>query len=114
MKIWVRKNMKSEKLYVGNLAEYVTYEKLEQLFSQYGEVEEVTRRAGCDYGFVVMSQGSEAERAKQALNGSQFNGRILVVDHAWPLKKERVRLSKGKRRAGVRSDFHKTGHLEDW
>jgi len=106
--------MKSEKLYVGNLAEYVTYEKLEQLFSQYGEVEEVTRRAGCDYGFVVMSQRSEAERAKQALNGSQFNGRILVVDDAWPLKKERVRLPKGKRRAEVRSDFHKTGHLEDW
>jgi cold-inducible RNA-binding protein len=106
--------MKSKKLYVGNLSELVTYESLEKLFSEYGEIEEVTRKAGSDFGFVVMSRRSEAERAKQALNGKEFNGRVLVVDEARPPKEDTVRLLKGKRRGGVRRDFHKTGHLEDW
>ncbi len=106
--------MKSNKLYVGNLAEHVTYEQLEELFSQYGEVEEVTRKAGGDFGFVVMSCRSEAERAKQALNGSQLKGRVLVVDEAHPKKKNKIHLPRGKRRAVARTDFHKTGHLEDW
>jgi RNA recognition motif-containing protein len=106
--------MKTKKLYVGNLSAYVTYEQLERLFSEYGEVEEVTRKAGCDYGFVLMSRRAEAERAKQALNGFSFNGRVLTVSEAREYKNDRIRLPKGKRRAGLRTDFHKTGHLEDW
>jgi RNA recognition motif-containing protein len=106
--------MKSKKLYVGNISEHVTYEQIEELFAKHGEVEEVTRKAGCDYGFVVMSRRSEAEMAKQALNGFPFNGRILTVDEAHPPRKSNIRLGKGRNRAGRRSDFHKTGHLEDW
>jgi RNA recognition motif-containing protein len=114
MTVGARYNMKTNKLYVGNLSENVTYEQLEELFTEHGEVEEVTRKAGSDYGFVVMSRRSEVERAKQALNGLHLNGRVLVVDEARPQKEDRIRLLKGKRRAGGRSDFHKTGHLEDW
>ena len=106
--------MKSTKLYLGNLSDYITYEQLEELFGEYGGVEEVTRKAGCGYGFVVMSRRSEAERAKQALNGFQFNGRVLSVDEARPAKSNTMGRQKGKRRTGTRSDFHKTGHLEDW
>jgi RNA recognition motif-containing protein len=106
--------MKSKKLYVKNLSEYITYEQLEALFAEYGGVEEVTRRAGCDYGFVVMSSRSEAERAKQALNGFQFNGRVLAVDEARAQRISDIRLQKVRKRARRRSDFHKTGHLEDW
>jgi RNA recognition motif-containing protein len=106
--------MKSKKLYVGNLSQNVTYQQLEELFSEHGEVEEVTRRDGLNYGFVVMSRRSEAERAKQALNGFQFNGQVLSVDEVRPAKSNTIGHQKGKRRAGMRSDFHKTGHLEDW
>ena len=104
----------AQKLYVGNLSEQITYERLEKLFSEYGEIEEVTRKAGSDFGFVVMSRRSEAERAKQALNGSECNGSVLVVDEARSKKEESIRLTKGKKRSGIRTDFHKTGHLEDW
>lgn len=106
--------MKSKKLYVGNLSQYVTYEKLEELFSEFGEVEEVTKREDSNFGFVEMSTRSEAERAKQALHGMQLNGRGLVVNEAHPPKKAKIRLPTGKRRAGSRTDFHKTGHLDDW
>ena len=91
--------MKSKKLYVGNISEHVTYEQIEELFAKYGEVEEVTRKAGCDYGFVVMSRCSEAERAKQALNDYPFNGHILVVDDARLPRKSNIRLAKGRNRA---------------
>jgi RNA recognition motif-containing protein len=106
----VRKNMKSKKLYVGNLSQYVTYEKLEELFSEYGEVEEITKREDCDFGFVEMSTRSDAERAKRGLNGLHFNGRVLIVDEARPPKKAKIRLPTGKRRAGSRRDFHKTDY----
>jgi RNA recognition motif-containing protein len=106
--------MKSKKLYVGNLDEHITFEQMEELFANYGEVEEVTRKEGSDYGFVVMSRRSEADRAKQALNGYPFKGRVLAVDDARPQRKSHIRAAKGRNRVGRRSDFHKTGHLEDW
>jgi RNA recognition motif-containing protein len=106
--------MTGRKLYVGNLNTSTTYEHLAELFSKYGEIEEVTKREDSDFGFVEMSTRSDAERAKQALHGLQFNGRVLVVDEAHPPKKAKMRLPTGKRRASSRTDFHKTGHLEDW
>jgi RNA recognition motif-containing protein len=61
--------MKGSKLYVGNLDYSVTKEKLEELFSNYG-----------------MSDSTEAEKAKEALNGSDFEGRSLKVNEARPSK----------------------------
>ena len=84
--------MKSRKLYVVNLGRHVTYEQLEDLFSKYGEVEEVTRQANSDFGFVEMSSCSEAERAKQALNGCLFDGQAVIVDEARPSKKNKSQI----------------------
>ncbi len=76
--------MRGSKLYVGNLDYSVTSEQLEELFSKYGEVRQVNRIEGKPFGFVEMSNQSEAEKAKEALNGSEFNGRTLRVDEARP------------------------------
>jgi len=80
--------MQGSKLYVGNLAHSVTSKQLGELFSNYGEVKEVSRILGRDFGFVEMSNSAEAEKAKEALNGSDFEGRTLKVDEARPRRSE--------------------------
>jgi len=57
---------------------------LKKLFSNYAEVREVNMIRGRDFGFVEMSSSSEAEKAKEALNGSDFEGNTLKVDEARP------------------------------
>jgi RNA recognition motif-containing protein len=87
--------MQGSKLYVGNLGYAVTKEELEELFSSYGEVKQVNIIEGRGFGFVEMSAPSEAEKAKEALNGSDFKGRTLKVDEARP---PRSRERRGYRR----------------
>ncbi len=76
--------MRGSKLYVGNLSYSVTAEKLEELFSNYGEVKQVNIIEGRGFGFVEMSSPAEAEKAKEALNGSDLEGRTLKIDEARP------------------------------
>jgi len=66
--------MESSKLYVGNLTYSVNDEQLKDLFSQYGK----------GFGFVEMSSPEEAEKAKEALNNTVFEGRTLKIDEARP------------------------------
>jgi|SRR5215468_3811413 RNA recognition motif-containing protein len=78
------------KLYVGNLPYSVTEERLQQHFAQHGSV--VSARIITDkfsgrskgFGFVEMSSDQEAERATTALNGTDFEGRNIVVSEARP------------------------------
>jgi RNA recognition motif-containing protein len=78
------------KLYVGNLPYSATEERLQQHFSQYGSV--VSARIITDkfsgrskgFGFVEMSSDTEAEKATTALNGTDFEGRNIVVSEARP------------------------------
>jgi RNA recognition motif-containing protein len=78
------------KLYVGNLPYSVTEERLQQHFAQHGSV--VSARIITDkfsgrskgFGFVEMSSDQEAERATAALNGTDFEGRNIVVSEARP------------------------------
>jgi len=83
--------MEGSKLYVGNLTYSVTNEQLEELFSKYGEVKQVNIIEGRGFGFVEMSDHSEAEKAKEALDGSDFDGRTLKVDEARPPKRDQRR-----------------------
>ena len=78
--------MQNSKMYVGNLSYSVAKEKLEELFSTYGEVKSVNIIEGKGFGFVEMSSPAEAEKAKDALNGQEFEGRTLKVDEARPPK----------------------------
>ena len=76
--------MQGSKLYVGNLKYSVTTEQIEDLFSQYGQVKEVKIIGDKGFGFVTMGSTEEAQKAKEALNESDFMGRALRVDEARP------------------------------
>ncbi len=81
--------MQGSTVYVGNFGYSVTEEQLRELFSSYGEVKGVRIIPGRDFGFVDMSSPSEAEVARTALNGSDFQGHVLKVDEARPPRSER-------------------------
>jgi RNA recognition motif-containing protein len=83
----------SAKLYVGNLNYRTTEEKLKELFSQFGEVTSVNILQGRGFGFVEMSAEDMAEEAKNKLNGTEFDGRKIIVNDARP---------QGERRSGDR------------
>lgn len=78
------------KLYVGNLTYSVTEDRLQELFSQHGSV--VSARVITDkfsgrskgFGFVEMGSDEEAEKVTAALNGTEFEGRTIVVSEARP------------------------------
>ena len=76
--------MQGRKLFVGNLDYAVTKEELEQLFSEHGEVREISVIEGKGFAFIEMSNQSEAEKAKKELNEFYFKGRNLRVDEAKP------------------------------
>jgi len=81
--------MQSNKLYVGNLSYSVTDEQLKELFSKYGQVKSANVIGNKGFGFVELTDASEAEKAKEALDGTDFEGRNLKVDEARP-QRERV------------------------
>src|SRR5215510_8102775 len=80
----------NNKLYVGGLPYSVTDGQLQQIFSTHGTVE--SARVIADkftgqsrgFGFVEMSSDNEAQAAISGLNGTQYEGRSLVVNEAKP------------------------------
>ncbi len=86
------------KLYVGNLSLQTTEQDLNALFAQHGTVtetnlimdRETNRPRG--FGFVTMSNAQEGQRAIEALNGKNHDGRDLTVNEAKPME------SRGPRR----------------
>jgi cold-inducible RNA-binding protein len=77
-----------KKLYVGNLSPDADQESLKALFSMFGTVEkayiipdrETGRSKG--FGFVVMSNDTEAQAAIAALNGKDCGGYTVKVSEA--------------------------------
>ncbi len=86
----------SLKLYVGNLNYRTTEDRLKELFSQYGEVTSVNILQGRGFGFVEMSTEEGAQEAKDKLNGTEFDGRKIIVNDARP---------KGEKRSGGERRF---------
>lgn len=76
--------MQGNNLYVGNLNYGVNNSQLEELFAAYGEVKRVNIIDGKGFGFVEMGTPDEAEKAKEGLNGQDFEGRTLKIDEARP------------------------------
>ncbi|HBE44585.1 MAG TPA: RNA-binding protein [Deltaproteobacteria bacterium] len=74
--------MANTKLFVGNLSYSIDKEQLRELFSQFGEVQNVNVIERRGFGFVEMTTQEEAEKAKKTLNGTEFKGRTLKVDTA--------------------------------
>ena len=75
-------------IYVGNISWGLTDQDLENVFAEHGTVTSakiITDRAtgrSRGFGFVEMSDGAEA--AIEALNGSEQDGRALVVNESRP------------------------------
>ena len=80
----------NKKLYVGGLPYSITDDRLHELFSAHGTVESanvITDRYSDQsrgFGFVEMSTQEEAEKAIEALNGTELGGRTLTVNMARP------------------------------
>ena len=80
------------KLYVGGLPYSVTEGRLQEIFAAHGTVESAKvikdkfTGQSRGFGFVDMGSGGEAQRAIQALNGTQLDGRSLVVNEAKPME----------------------------
>ena len=78
------------KLYCGNLNYAVSAADLEQLFSQFGNVDRAQVISDRDtgrskgFGFVEMSSDEEAQAAIDGLNEREFGGRKLAVNEARP------------------------------
>jgi RNA recognition motif-containing protein len=90
--------MQGSKLYVGNLSYSVTNKDLEDLFSEYGEIKDIKIIEGKGFGFVEMSSQAEAEKVKDALNGTDFMGRSIRIDEARPQQPRENRERRGYRR----------------
>ena len=76
--------MKTSKLYVGNLNYQTDEEQLRELFSQYGTVSSINIIEGKGFAFVEMETVEAAEKAQEALNGTQVDERTIRVDEAKP------------------------------
>lgn len=82
--------MSNNKLFVGNLSFNVTENQLQDTFAAHGTVVEANlmmdRMTGRPrgFGFVTMSNADEAQRAIDALNGKDLDGRALTVNIARP------------------------------
>jgi RNA recognition motif-containing protein len=94
--------MSFQKLYVGNLNYKTTEDSLKELFTQFGEVTSVNILQGRGFGFVEMSTSESAQEAKAKLNGTEFDGRKIIVNDARP-RAERPR------NEGRPGDFEKKG-----
>ncbi len=80
------------KVYVGNLAYSIDENKLEELFSSYGEIKEVVvikdkfsgRSKG--FGFITFADAETASKAISEMNGKEIEGRALTVSEAKPME----------------------------
>ena len=92
-------------IYVGNLSYQTTEDELRDLFAEFGDV--VSAKLIIDkftgqskgFGFVEMSNNSEAQKAIDELNGRDVNGRNVTVNQARP-RQDRSRGGGGGRGYG--------------
>ncbi len=98
-------------IYVGNLAYKTTDDDLRTLFSAHGEVTSarvVTDRVSGQskgFGFVEMPDRDAAQKAIDAINGNDFQGRKLRVNESQPKPREERRGGGNHHHRGDRGGF---------
>lgn len=101
-------NQQNQKLYVGNLNFDANEDQVRELFSGFGEVQEVKivmdRFSGRSRGFafVRMTSTEDAGKAKDSLNGQPFQGKALVIDWARTEQRDRPQGGGDRREGGFR------------
>lgn len=77
-------------MYIGNLPYNVSEEELREMFSEFGVVDSIKlitdKFSGQSkgFGFIEMSNNSEADQAIKALNKTNVKGRDIKVNQAEP------------------------------
>ena len=100
----------AKNIYVGNLTWECTADDLLALFQEHGNVaraqvitdRETGRSRG--FGFVEMENDAEAQKAIEALNGTDYKGRPLTVNEARP-REDRGGGGGGGHRGGGRGGY---------
>jgi len=72
--------MNKSKLFIGNLHYSVTEDQLRALFAPYGNLISVKVMQGKGYGFIEMGTPEQAQKIKETLSESVFQGRRLLID----------------------------------
>jgi len=86
-----------KKLYIGNLPYSTTDASLKDLFAAAGNVENASiiidkfSKRSKGFGFVEMATEEEAAKAKDMFNGTEVEGRKIIVDEARPMKEKSFR-----------------------
>ena len=81
-----------KRIYVGNLPWSVTKDKLDELFSSFGEIEEslvvVNKYTGRSrgFGFVTFKNDADADKAVAEMDEKDVEGRNLRVREATPMR----------------------------
>jgi len=71
--------MTGNRVYLGNLYLKATKNQIRELMSRFGKVNYVEYVEGSGYAYVEMETEEEAERARIALDGSEFLERVIRV-----------------------------------
>jgi len=108
------------RIYVGNLSYSTTEDALRAAFEEYGPVETATivtdRTTGRPRGFafVEMAEDEDAHKAIGALDGSELDGRTLVVNEARPQERRFGGGGGGDRSRGRGGGGRDRGGRSDW
>ena len=95
------------KIFVGNLSFNTTENDLQDAFAAHGTVTEANlmmdRSTGRPrgFGFITMGTPEEAQKAIDALNGKDLDGRALKVNEAKPREENRT----GGQSSGGRREY---------
>ncbi len=93
-------------IYVGNLPRTATEESVRELFSEYGEVTEVKllkdQYSGelRGFGFITMPSKADGQKAINEINGTEVDGRSLIVNEARPKGDSKSGGGGGRSRSG--------------
>lgn len=105
------------KLFVGGLPYSFDNQKLNELFTQFGQVTSATvitdkfTNQSKGFGFVEMADDGAAQEAIKALNSSSLEGRTIGVSVARPREERRDPGSFGGNRGNFqRDDFRRGGN----
>lgn len=84
-------------LYIKNLDDSFTPEKLHEEFSNYGQITSIKimhtdTGVSKGFGFVCFANKEQAKKAKEALNGQQFGNKNLYVAYFQPKEERRQHL----------------------